>query len=44
MKLSVVLESYKHFHKIEVHKGCFITIENIVLVCDFVLLIEMKFL
>ena len=31
MKLTVALESYKHFHTIEVHEGCFIISENTVL-------------
>ena len=32
MKLTVVLESYKHFYTIEVHEGCFMISKNTVLI------------
>ena len=35
MKLTVVLESYKHFHTIKVHEGCFTISEDTVLIIFF---------
>ena len=32
VKLTIILESYKHFHIIEVHEGCFIISTNTVLI------------
>ena len=40
IKLTVVLESYKHFHTIKVHEGCFIISEDTVLMMFFKLLFD----